>query len=158
MSASFDMVPIGHVRGGRSEPIDDDWDSVEATIALDPQRFDPSALAQLDAFSHVEVVYVFDRVGDEEIQTGARRPRDNPDWPAVGIFAQRGKGRPNRIGVTRCALLAVDGLELRVRGLDAVDGTPVLDVKPHMRQFDARGEVRQPAWSDELMRGYWDVR
>jgi tRNA (adenine37-N6)-methyltransferase len=149
------VVPIGVVRGGRSEPIDDDWDAVESTIVLDAARYEPSALAGLEAFSHVEVVYLFHRVGDEEIRTGARRPRDNPDWPAVGIFAQRGKGRPNRIGVTRCALLAVSGLEVHVRGLDAIDGTPVLDLKPHMTEFDARGEVHQPAWSHELMRGYW---
>jgi tRNA (adenine37-N6)-methyltransferase len=148
------MVPIGLVRGGRDEPIDDDWGAVEATIVLDA-RFEPSALRGLDAFSHVEVVYLFHRVGDDEVQTAARRPRENPSWPEVGIFAQRGKGRPNRIGVTRCSLVSVDGLEVRVRGLDAIDGTPVLDLKPHMTEFDVRGEVRQPAWSRELMQGYW---
>jgi tRNA-Thr(GGU) m(6)t(6)A37 methyltransferase TsaA len=152
---SVALEPIGVVRGGRAEPFDDDWDAVEARIVLDAARFAPSALAGLDAFSHVEVVYVFHLVGDDEIETRARRPRENPDWPEIGIFAQRGKSRPNRLGVTRCALLSVDGLEVRVRGLDAIDGTPVLDLKPHMREFDARGEVRQPDWSHELMRGYW---
>ena len=73
----------------------------------------------------------------------------------MGIFAQRAKARPNRIGVTTCALVGVDGLELRVRGLDAVDGTPVLDVKPHVVEFGPRGPVRQPAWMTELMAGYW---
>ena len=73
----------------------------------------------------------------------------------MGILAQRAKGRPNRIGVSVCELLAVDGLRLRVRGLDAVDGTPVLDVKPYMPAFGPRGPVRQPAWAEELMRDYW---
>ena len=73
----------------------------------------------------------------------------------VGIFAQRGKDRPNRIGVTVCSLLGVDGLTLRVRGLDAIDGTPVLDIKPVMRGFLPRGEVREPEWAGELMKGYW---
>jgi tRNA (Thr-GGU) A37 N-methylase len=77
------------------------------------------------------------------------------EWPRVGIFAQRPKDRPNRIGVSVCRLLGVDGLELRVAGLDAVDGTPVLDVKPVMREFLPRGEIHQPAWATELMKDYW---
>ncbi|MEZ5207535.1 MAG: SAM-dependent methyltransferase [Acidimicrobiales bacterium] len=128
-------TPIGHVRGGRTEPIDDDWDAVEATIELDGERFGPDVLAGLDAFSHIDVVFVFDRVDEAAVHLGARHPRNNPDWPAVGIFAQRAKVRPNRIGVTTCPLLGVDGLTLRVRGLDAIDGTPVLDIKPYLREF-----------------------
>jgi tRNA (Thr-GGU) A37 N-methylase len=73
----------------------------------------------------------------------------------VGILAQRGSPRPNRIGVTTCALLGVDGLRLRVRGLDAADGSPVLDIKPHMTGFDARGPIREPDWAREIMQGYW---
>jgi tRNA (adenine37-N6)-methyltransferase len=73
----------------------------------------------------------------------------------VGILAQRAKSRPNRIGVTLCELVAVDDLQVRVRGLDAVDGTPVLDVKPYMSAFGPRGAVREPTWVAELMRDYW---
>ncbi len=149
------LLPVGWVQGGRAEPEDDRWDGVEAAIALDAARFGVEAVAGLDAFSHLEVVFLFHRVDPARIEAGARRPRGNPDWPAVGIFAQRGKDRPNRLGVTRCRLLAVEGLVLRVRGLDAIDGTPVLDVKPHMPQFDARGAVRHPRWAGELMAGYW---
>jgi tRNA (adenine37-N6)-methyltransferase len=76
-------------------------------------------------------------------------------WPRVGIFAQRAKDRPNRIGIGVGRLLGVDGRDLRVAGLDAVDGTPVLDIKPVMAEFLPRGELRQPAWSRELMAGYW---
>ena len=70
---------------------------------------------------------------EEAVIATARHPRDRADWPLVGIFAQRGKGRPNRIGVSVCRLLSVDGLELKVRGLDTIDGTPVLDIKPVMK-------------------------
>ena len=151
----FDMTPIGHVVGGRNEAIDDRWGSVEAAIDLDGTRLGPDATAGLAAFSHIEVVFVFDRVADDEITLGARHPRGRADWPAVGILAQRAKSRPNRIGVTVCELVGVDGLVLRVKGLDAVDGTPVLDVKPYLPAFGPRGEVRQPAWAEELMRDYW---
>lgn len=149
------MQPIGIVRSARSEPIDDHWDAVETRIELDPNLFGAEATAGLCDFSHVEVVYHFDRVPDEEIQTGARHPRGRKDWPLVGILAQRGKGRPNRIGVCVCALLEVKGLTLRVRGLDAIEGTPVLDIKPVMTGLLPRGEVREPHWAAEIMRDYW---
>lgn len=72
-----------------------------------------------------------------------------------GIFAQRAKGRPNRLGVSVCELLAVEGLTVTAQGLDAIDGTPVLDLKPYLQEFAPRSPVRQPAWSHELMAGYW---
>jgi tRNA-Thr(GGU) m(6)t(6)A37 methyltransferase TsaA len=150
-----DLEPIGTVSSPRTEPLDDDWDGVTSTITLD-DRFGPEALAGLGEFSHVEVVFVFDRVPPEKIQTASRHPRGNPDWPRVGIFAQRGSGRPNRIGVTVCRLLAVDGRTVTVQALDAIDGTPVLDLKPYLAEFAPRGEVRQPAWSHELMASYWE--
>jgi tRNA-Thr(GGU) m(6)t(6)A37 methyltransferase TsaA len=151
----FTLRPVGHVRGGRAEPIDDGWDAVTATIALTPD-FGAEALAGLDGFSHVEVVFLFHRVAERAIVAGARHPRGRSDWPKVGIFAQRGKDRPNRLGVTVCRLLAVEGATLRVAGLDAIDNTPVLDVKPVMRGFLPRGEVGEPDWARELMADYWE--
>lgn len=148
------MQPVAWVRGGRTEPIDDDWDQVRSIIELE-ERFGPESLAQLDSFSHLDVVYVFDRVDESEVTTGARRPRGRVDWPEVGIFAQRGKARPNRIGVTTCRIEGVEGTTVRVRGLDAIDGTPVLDLKPHLSGFAARGEVVEPAWAREIMARYW---
>ena len=129
--------------------MDDDWGPVESTVTL-VEGFGPEALAGLETFSHVDVVYLFDRVDPEAVHRGLRVPRNNPDWPAVGIFAQRGKDRPNRLGVTTCEVVGVAGTVLTVRGLDAVDGTPVLDVKPYLAEFGPRGPVRQPAWSHEL--------
>jgi tRNA (Thr-GGU) A37 N-methylase len=125
---SYRVEAIGRVHGGRDRPIDDDWGDSRAIISLDPARFDEEALMGLDAFSHAEIVYLFDRVGPDEIVTGARHPRGRKDWPRVGIFAQRGKNRPNRIGVSVCRIIAVSGLDLEVQGLDAIDGTPVLDI------------------------------
>ena len=151
---SFEVEAVAVVSSSRTEPIDDGWDNETASIVL-ADRFDTSAFAGLAAFSHIDVVYLFDRVAQDKIEESARRPRGNPDWPMVGIFAQRGKNRPNRIGVTTCRLIAVHDGVLTVSGLDAIDGTPVLDIKPYLREFGPRGEVRQPDWSHELMRAYW---
>ena len=148
------MAPIGVVRSSRDEPIDDDWDAVHTSITLTPP-YEEASLLGLGEFSHIEVVYLFDQVEADAACTGARRPRGNPDWPEVGIFAQRAKFRPNRIGLSCCELLRVAETTIHVRGLDAIDGTPVLDIKPYMVEFGPRGQTRQPAWSHELMAGYF---
>lgn len=146
---------IGYVHGSRTEPIDDNWGQSRSTIELDRTKFGPDALAGIDAFSHAEIIFLFDKVAQEKIETGARHPRGRQDWPLTGIFAQRGKNRPNRLGVTVCKILAVEGTRLEIEGLDAIDGTPVIDIKPVMREFLPRGDVRQPVWVSELMAEYW---
>lgn len=151
----IELQSIATVRGGRAEVINDDWGPIEAVIELDPDQFGPEATASLGDFSHIVVVYHFDKVDPATIEWGARHPRENKDWPLVGIFAQRGKNRPNLVGVTTCEVVKVDGLKITVRGLDAVDGTPVIDIKPFMTGFEPRTPVREPGWSKELMDGYW---
>lgn len=150
------MTPIGVVRNQRTGAVDDDWDRVDSRIELDPAVLGPDATRDLRSFSHVEVVFVFDRVNPDGVERNARHPRGNPSWPEVGILAQRAKDRPNRIGTTVCELMAVrpNGV-VEVRGLDAIDGTPVLDIKPYIAEFAPRGDVVQPAWASELMTSYW---
>jgi tRNA-Thr(GGU) m(6)t(6)A37 methyltransferase TsaA len=155
MTELVTVVPVGVVVGGRAEPIDDHWAGVEATIVID-ERFPEDALAGLDDFSHLDVVFQFHLVDDASITVGARHPRGNTAWPKVGIFAQRAKARPNRIGVSTCRLLGVDGRAVRVGGLDAIDGTPVLDIKPHVTAMGPTTPVREPAWINELMQQYWE--
>ena len=154
MSLAIILDPIGTVRSARTELADDDWDGIAAAIELSPD-FDPESLRGLESFSHVEVLFHFDRLAEADVERGSRHPRGNAQWPLVGIFAQRGSRRPNRLGATIVRLLGCEGRTLRVAGLDAVDGTPVLDIKPVMSEFLPRGEVRQPAWTRELMRDYW---
>jgi len=146
------MTPIGFVRNTRRDVEDDNWGNIVSEIALE---IGEDALAEIESFSHAEVIFYFDRVQEEKIVWGARHPRNNPNWPKVGILAQRGKNRPNRIGLATVSVLRREGSALFVKGLDAVDGTPVLDIKPVMREFEPRGEIRQPAWASELMRNYW---
>jgi tRNA-Thr(GGU) m(6)t(6)A37 methyltransferase TsaA len=149
------VVPIGHVRAPRVEAKDDYWGSVVSTIELDAAQFTEEALLGLAEFSHLEVLYQFHAVPLAKIETSARHPRNRADWPRVGIFAQRGKARPNRLGISRCNLLSIEGLTIRVQRLDAIDGTPVLDIKPYMSDFAPIGPVREPAWATELMREYY---
>lgn len=152
---SIPFEPIGFVRGGRIEPTKDGWGDNRCRIELDAARFGPEALAGLEAVSHVEVLFHFHLFADEPAEFGARHPRGRADWPRVGIFAQRARMRPNRLGLSVCRVLAVSGTALELLGLDAVDGTPVLDLKPVWSGTLPRGELREPDWARELMAGYW---
>ncbi len=148
------LQPIGIVRSPRVKPEDDDWGGVVSSFEID-DRVPADRVRGLGEFSHLEVVFFLHRGPPEKIRIGARHPRNDPALPSVGMFAQRAKGRPNRLGVSRCRLLAVEGLVLTVEGLDAVDRTPVLDVKPYMTAFGPRGEVREPEWVHEIMARYY---
>jgi tRNA (adenine37-N6)-methyltransferase len=149
------LRPIGTVHTSRAEVEDDHWGSVSARIELDPEQFDESALKGLEEFSHLEVIYYMHKVDASKITTSARHPRNNPEWPEVGVFAQRVKSRPNLLGLSRARIVRVDGLTVEVLGLDAIDGTPVLDIKPYIEEFGPRGEVTQPSWATELMKNYY---
>lgn len=155
MTGRVVLEPIGHVVGGRAAVEDDAWGPVEARIRLDHPRATEEMVRGLADFSHLEVIFVLDRVDEDRVEWGSRHPRGNRTWPRVGILAQRAKDRPNRLGLSRCELVAIDGIDLVVRGLDAVDGSPVLDVKPWMNGFGPSAAVREPDWAEELMRGYW---
>src|ERR1051326_2353023 len=115
--------PIGYVHSARTEPLDDDWDAVPASIEL-VESIAPAALDGIEAFSHAEVIFFLDRVPTSTVEWETRHPRGNPDWPKVGIFAQRGRARPNRLGLTIVEILGRERRVPRVRGLDAVDSRP----------------------------------
>lgn len=147
--------PIGVVRSPVREPMDDIWGGLVSTIELDPEVVRVEATVGLEDYSHVQVLFHLHQVRVEDVQFGKRRPRGRKDAQEVGILAQRARVRPNRVGVTTCRLLAVDGLKLTVESLDAIDGTPVIDVKPYMMEFGPKGEVHQPQWATDVMRNYF---
>jgi tRNA-Thr(GGU) m(6)t(6)A37 methyltransferase TsaA len=151
------IQPVAFITASRKNPEDDFWGGATSDITL-LDSIDESALKGLDAFSHVEVLFVFHLVPEDRIVVGARHPRNNEAWPRVGIFAQRAKNRPNRIGSTICKVVGVDGRTLKVRELDAIDGTPVLDIKPVLKEFLPREATHQPSWATELMASYWAER
>jgi tRNA (adenine37-N6)-methyltransferase len=148
------LNPVGYVSSSRDDTSDDNWGTIEAKIELCPD-FNPEALDGIEEFSHVEITFFFDRVSEDRIERSARHPHGNTAWPKVGIFAQRGKNRPNRLGVSVARLIRREGRQLFLQGLDAINGSPVLDIKPVMQEFLPIGEIRQPAWTHELMARYW---
>src|SRR5450432_2867877 len=109
----FEMKPIGYVESGRTAVEDDFWGGVESRIVL-TDAVEPDALDSLETFSHAEIIYVFDRVTPDKTIRGARHPRNNPAWPKVGILAQRGKNRPNRIGSSLVRVVRHEGRTLVV--------------------------------------------
>ncbi|MCC7429501.1 SAM-dependent methyltransferase [bacterium] len=149
------LKPIGKVISGREKNEDDFWGKEISVIELESSEFTEESLKGLENFSHVEVIFYFDKVKDEKIEKAARHPRNNQNFPKIGIFAQRGKNRPNKLGLTTCKILGISGLKLKVSGLDAIVGTPVLDLKPLMKNFLPKGEVTEPFWVSEAMKNYW---
>lgn len=147
--------PIGFVRGGRVQATKDHWADNRCLLSLDANRFTPDALQGIEVLSHIEVVFYFHIDDDEPCELGARHPRNRSDWPRVGIFAQHGRMRPNRIGVSICNVIGQNGLNIEVQGLDAVDGTPILDIKPVWSGYLPQGELREPGWAHEIMKNYW---
>lgn len=150
---TIQLNAVGYVHSTRPQTVDDFWDQEQAYIELAPE-YEPDSLKGLNTFSHVAILFYMHQV--ERVTKGTRRPRNRSDWPEVGIFAQRGKNRPNAIGLTVCRVLKIEGRCLYVQGLDAIDGTPVLDIKPWVGEMGARGELKEPQWMAELMENYWN--
>ncbi len=148
------LEPVGFVKNTRNDLSDDHWGSIISEIEL-AEGIPSASLDGIDAFSHVEIIFYFNKCEENGVVFSGH-PRGNPAWPRVGIFSQRKKDRPNHLGLTIAAIVARNERTLTVKNLDAIDGTPVLDIKPVARQFLADvNDVRQPVWMDELMQDYW---
>ncbi|PFL18864.1 tRNA (N6-threonylcarbamoyladenosine(37)-N6)-methyltransferase TrmO [Bacillus cereus] len=150
----FSVQPIAFVHNERKEIKDDEWGDVRSCITL-TDMYTEESIQGIEDFSHIEVIFYFHKVTDEQIQYFARHPRNNSNYPKVGILAQRGKNRPNRIGATIVKVIRRDGKTIVVEGLDAIDGTPILDIKPVMKEFIPREEIKQPEWATDIMKQYW---
>ena len=149
----MNLEPIGTVRSPATDQTDEGWRSVLAEIHLDAAL--TAGLQGLEQFSHVIVVFFMHQSSFDAGRDLVRRPRGRADMPEVGIFAQRAKHRPNPIGIAAVELIGVEQNVLKVRGLDAIDGTPVLDIKPYFSVFDRVDNARVPDWVDRLMERYF---
>lgn len=150
--ADIVMQPIGYVHNQVEEKKDTGWGSDVSTIVLEEQF--RSGLTGLSDFSHAIILCHLDKAKFISEKHLLRRPRNRADMPLLGIFSQRTKDHPNPIGVTTVEILAVSENSITVRGLDALNGTPVLDIKPYFPVFDRR-EAITPEWVDVLMDQYF---
>jgi len=150
---SISLVPIGRVESPVIEQRDADWGCVVSRVVLEPAYAD--GLRGLGEFSHALVVTYLHQAAFDAAKDLVRRPRGLASMPEVGIFAQRAKDRPNPIGVTAVRITGVGAGWVDVAGLDAIDGTPVLDLKPYFPQYDLVPDARVPAWVGALMDGYF---
>ena len=153
MSQMVALNAIGFVSSPVKGQTDSGWGSVVARIALAPEY--AGALTRLESFSHALVLTYLHQAHFDAAKHLRRRPQGRDDMPEVGILSQGAKNRPNPIGVTAVAIVKVGQDCLEVKGLDAIDGTPVLDIKPYFPQYDRVTSPAVPAWVDELMKDYF---
>ena len=146
------LNPIGYVKNSVEAKKDTSWGEDLSTIMLDESY--SGGLKGLEDFSHVIVLYYLDKAAFDREKHLQRRPQNRDDMPLVGIFSQRGKDRPNTIGMTSVKLVSVGQNTLTVKGLDAIDGTPVLDIKPYYPVYDKKDAV-VPEWVNRLMEHYF---
>jgi len=143
------LEPIGVVRNRIKKPMPYGWNTVSSRIVLRPEFAD--ALMGLSDYSHIVVLFWMHAI-PEEIRGSKHQlhPMDDPQLPLQGVLATRSQIRFNPIGASAVPLLGIKDNILQVRGLDAIDGTPVLDVKPYIPRFDAVPEARIPSWAQGL--------
>ena len=149
----INMNPVAFVKNSRNDLSDDFWGSIISEIEL-VESIPATAFNGIDTFSHLEIIFYFNQTDSSTVLFNSN-PRDNKNWPEVGIFAQRKKNRPNALGLTIVELIKREGNKIWVKYLDAIDGTPVLDIKPVLKEFLPQKKIVQPAWSEELMKQYW---
>jgi tRNA-Thr(GGU) m(6)t(6)A37 methyltransferase TsaA len=138
------MRPIGIVRNAVVEPRPFGWEHVRSDIIL-REELSPM-LEGIDGYSHIIVVFAFHRVPEQERREHIR-PRGDGRVPEQGVLATRSQLRPNPVGVAVVQLMKRRKNILRVEGLDAIDGTPVLDIKPYFPNYDAVPSAQTPSWA-----------
>ena len=152
--ADIQVPALGVVACERRVVKDDFWGDVLSRVQL--TGCSPGAFDGLEAFSHVSVLFHMDQVKPEKVIYDARHPRNDENLPKMGILAQRGKNRPNAIGLSPAEVVKVTDDSLYLRGLDAVHGTPVVGVAPMLRDLEPNNdEVVEPDWLQPLMQDYY---
>lgn len=143
------ITPVAWVRAGTGVPGDRTASDDIMSVTLDDRMPDDS-LQGIEDFSHLEILFYFHETDPANINPGLGHPRNNPAFPKVGVFSRRGPDRPNQLGLTRVELIRRDGRTLYVKGLDAFDGSPVIDIKPLLRSLLPRDPISQPKLADEI--------
>jgi len=136
------LTPIGFVKTDEVGDEVKDKSRISQIIINDNLA---QALEGIDGFSHVFVIFWMSQIPEDKRMILKVHPRGRMDMPLLGVFATRTNLRPNPIGLTLVELLKVEGTTLTVRGLDAFDGTPILDIKP-FDSWDNAEKARVPEW------------
>ncbi|MDX9858014.1 MAG: TrmO family methyltransferase [candidate division Zixibacteria bacterium] len=144
------VAPVAWVSSTYGDGRDGRADQDIATIMLD-DRMPDEALDGVEEFSHLEIILYFHKADPARINPELSHPRGNPAYSKVGVVARRGPNRPNHLGLTVVEVVQRDGRKVIVRGRDALDGSPVIDIRPLMTGLLPRSPVRQPRWADEIM-------
>ncbi len=148
----MEFVIIGEVKSPVTEAVDMNWGEVISEIVLKPE-YAPGLLG-LGDFSHAMILTSLHEARYDPDVHLRRHPQERQDMPLLGIFAQRARHRPNRIGVTACEIVEVTETSVKVRALDAIDGTPVIDVKPYVPVYDKK-DATIPEWMEKMMKDYF---
>lgn len=151
MSQAFEFTPVGYVVSPIEDIAYDNWEEVISTITLLPE-YQPG-LEGLGQFSHAFILTYLDQAKYQPEIHLQKHPLGRTTLPLIGVFARRAKERPNPIGLTVVKLARVGTHDLEVQGLDAVNGTPVLDIKPYMPRYDSVENAVIPQWVQKLMNG-----
>lgn len=146
------MIPIGYVENNVQAKKDVSWGGDISRIVPEKEYY--MGLSGLEDFSHAIIIYYLDKAEYKREKHLRRRPQNRDDMPLVGIFSQRGKDRPNKIGMMAVQLVEVCEKALVVKGLDAINGTAVLDIKPYYPVYDKK-EAAVPDWVNRLMEHYF---
>lgn len=144
---------IGIVKSPVKEGVDKGWGEVISELHINEQFAD--GLNAIDSLSHIIVVFEMHKSTWNPRTDLVRRPQGRADMPLIGIFAQRAKHRPNPIGIAVVQLLGAKRSVLKIKGLDAIDGTPILDLKPYFPRYDRVAEATTPEWVDRIITGYF---
>ena len=147
------LTPIGFVSSPITKQTDENWGRIISRIVLQPGYI--GALYGLEEFSHAIIITYLHQAKYEKEKHLQRRPRGLESMPKIGIFSQRAKDRPNPIGITAVKIVNVGDNYLEVQGLDAIDHTPVLDIKPYYPHYDKIDASEVPEWVNRLMENYF---
>lgn len=153
METIFEISPIAYAKNIRTSPIDDNWSELTTEIKL-VQKIPTESLSGIENFSHLEIIYLFHAIKSDTFEWKSH-PRGNTAYPLTGIFAQRKKERPNRIGLCVVELLKVEERILTVKYFDGINESPIIDIKPVFKEFQPQTEIKQPVWVSDLMKNYW---
>jgi len=153
----IELEAIAFVSNERGAIEDDNWGALVSAIEL-ADHIPTESLDGVDAFSHLEIIFYMNQVADEKAVARTRHPRNLESLPRIGTYAQRNKSRPNKLGLTTVEFVSRVGRTLFVRRLDAINGTPILDIKPVLKAFEPVGEIMEPDWPKVIMDEYWQKK